>query len=222
MSTVVLSCSSLKEFVLAAQAECGTDYPVIFIDRKYHVEPETMKERIEEAVRELPEEVDTVLVAMGFCGGAWDHVSFGRRVVVPKVDDCVSLLLNHEGTFEPNRKETGHLYLYESDPDDFSALRFLRDRDAQEDVFGGMDPEFALRLMLEGYRNMDIIDTGLNDCYSEPYVAAAQEEADRIGADLDYAYGGIGMLKRLFSGEWEEGFLIADPGQLIRHGDFFG
>jgi len=71
------------------------------------------------------------------------------------------------------------------------------------------------------YHHLDIIDTGYNDCYSEEYVTAAQEEADRIHMALDYVEGGIGLLEKLVAGKWNEQFLVAEKGHMIRHGDFF-
>lgn len=40
MGTVILTCSSLESYVRRAQEKMHTAYPVIVIDRIYHVEPE--------------------------------------------------------------------------------------------------------------------------------------------------------------------------------------
>ena len=47
MNAVILSCTTLMEYVRQAQNVCHTDYPVIELDRQYHVEPEKMREHIE-------------------------------------------------------------------------------------------------------------------------------------------------------------------------------
>ena len=221
MNAVILACSSLKEFIESAQEKCGTHFPVYFLDRNDHADPSRMKEKISEQINSLPDETDTVLVAMGFCGGAWDHVSFSRRIVIPRVDDCVSALLQTDDDLCPNRKEPGHLYLYESDPDNFSALTILRDRDNLDTDLKKLNPDFLFEMMFGSYRNMDIIDTGLNDCYSEEYVLAAQEQADRIGAALDYIPGSIRLFEKLLSGKWDHQFFVAEPYSIIRHGSFF-
>ena len=221
MNAVILACSTLKEFVEAAQKNCGTDYPLYLLDRNDHSEPARMKEKIAKAIDSLPDKVDTVLVAMGFCGGAWDHVSFQKRIVIPRVDDCVSALLQTDDEYCPNRKTPGHLYLFETDPADFSALTLLRDRNLLDEDLKTLDPDFVFEMMFGSWRNMDIIDTGLNDCYSEAYAAAAQEQADRIGAALDYAEGSIRLFEKLVSGKWDHQFIVAEPGVLIRHSSFF-
>jgi len=46
MDAVILACSSLISHVNAAQARRKTNYPVVTVDRKYHVDPVQMKQQI--------------------------------------------------------------------------------------------------------------------------------------------------------------------------------
>ena len=39
MSTVILSGTTLLEYVQQAQNICGTDFPIIGLNRQYHIEP---------------------------------------------------------------------------------------------------------------------------------------------------------------------------------------
>ena len=240
MSVVILACSSLLPFVEAAQKKMNTNYPVVTVDRALHVEPADMKAAVAEKIGELcsgggtllPKEDGTsaqqtdpasltVLVAMGFCGGTWDHVSFPCRVVIPRVDDCISLLLTCTDDYCPNRKELGHLYLYENDPADFSALKLIRDGGTADPTYRGMSQADLFRYWFSGYHAMDIIDTGLNPCYEVPYVEAAQKEADVINADLGYAQGSTLLLEKLVSGRWDDQFLVLEPGEPALHSKFF-
>lgn len=221
MKAVILTCSSLKEYVDKAQLSQKTAMEVLVVDRLYHVNPEKMKQEIAAVIAGLPEEVDTILVAMGFCGGVWDHVSFTKRVVIPRVDDCVSMLLHRDDAYHPNLKKTGHLYLYEKNPADFSAFSLMRDYSEMDPVYAHMDRDLLFHMWFDNYHYLDIIDTGMNDCYSEEYVLAAQENADMIGAALDYTEGSNRMLEKLVSGGWDEQFLVAEPGHMLKHGDFF-
>ena len=90
--TVILTCSSLERYVKRAQEKMHTNYPIIVIDRIYHVEPATMKTVIWQELEKRKRKPDTILAAMGFCGGVWDQVRAQVRTVIPRVDDCVSLL----------------------------------------------------------------------------------------------------------------------------------
>ena len=214
MNAGIIACSSLEDYVRRAQGSAGTDYPVYVIDRKYHVEPKDMRRQILQTLSELSERHDTLLVGMGFCGGSWDQVVAPCRIVIPRVDDCVSLLLQRGDGYCPNLKEMGHLYIYERDPSQSLMFRIGED----------LDPETAeelIELYFANYHHLDIIDTGLTDCYSEAYVERAQAQADRLHLALDYVAGGNRLLEKLVAGAWDAQFLVAERGHLIRHGDFF-
>lgn len=75
-----------------------------------------MQEHIFTVLQKLPETTDTVLVAMGYCGGSWEGVEAPCRLVIPKIDDCVSHLLQMGDQPISNLKESGHLYVREKDP----------------------------------------------------------------------------------------------------------
>ena len=70
MQAIILGCGSLLSHIEAAQAKMQTDFPVVELDRKYHVDPRQMQQEILTKLQQLPAEVDTVLVAMGVCGGS--------------------------------------------------------------------------------------------------------------------------------------------------------
>ena len=70
MSTVIFSCTTLLEYVQQAQNICDTDFPIIELNRQYHIEPSKMKGHILQALSSLPSDVDTIFVDMG---SAADH-----------------------------------------------------------------------------------------------------------------------------------------------------
>ncbi len=108
----------------------------------------------------------------------------------------------------------------EIDPDDFDMKKIMPNL---EEEFKEIDiePEELYRMFFGNYTHLDIVDTGLNDCYSEEYVMKAQENADIMEVALDYTEGSIHLVEKLVGGRWDEQFLIAEPGHLMRHGDFF-
>ena len=112
MNAVILACTTLADYVRAAQQTCRTAYPVVLLDRNYHVEPAKMREHILATIDTLPADVDTVLVAMGFCGGSWQDVTCPKKLVIPRVDDCVSLVMTTTDTVNPNTKQMGHMRLF--------------------------------------------------------------------------------------------------------------
>ena len=218
MKAVILSCSTLTDHVRAAQKKCHTDYPVVWLDRNDHAEPSRMREHILKALKEMPEDVDTVLVAMGFCGGSWQDVCPDKRVVIPRVDDCVSLVMTVTDEVNPCTKEPGHMYVFGGDAGGFSI----------DGLYQGLlkehDPEIAgilFDMYFDHYRHVDIVDTGLYDCYDPDYVTSVQKQADRIKGELDFVPGSNRLLEKLVSGNWDAQFHIAEPGENITQGRFF-
>ena len=218
MNAVILSCTTLKDYVCSAQEACHTDYPIVWLDRQYHIDPQQMRKQILSALTALSEEIDTVLVAMGFCGGSWQDVTSSKRLVIPRVDDCVSLVMTTTDIVRPCTKELGHMYVFGGASGGFS-IRGVYDAIRQEH-----DEEMAqivFDMMFANYRNVDIVDTGLYDCYDLDYVEAVQADADRIHAELAFVDGSNLLLEKLLSGRWDKQFFVAEPGTTIRQGTFF-
>ncbi len=218
MRALILACSSLLPYIDAAQKKVGTFYPVRIIDRRYHDEPEEMRRQIIKALKWLPPEVDTVLAAMGFCGGSWENIPVKVRVVIPRVDDCVTLLLHTDDQWQPDRKEPGHLYLRDTEMAEHSPEAMQKNLCVK---YGGVQGEMIFRAMFADYTNVDIIDTGIYDCYSEEYAIEAQKNADLIGCVLDYVAGSNRLLEKLVAGVHDRQFFVIEPGQTLSEGDFF-
>ena len=218
MSTIILSCTTLLENIRQAQITCSTDFPVVELDRKYHEEPEKMRKHILETLSQLPAEVDTVLVAMGFCGGSWQDVTSSQTLVIPKVADCVALTLVTPDTYAPDLKEPGHMYLFGDGKNGFSVTAVY---DSLLEKYDKQMADIIFNMYFEHYYHLDIIDTGLYDCYDLKYVERAQKKADKIHSELDFVSGSNILLEKLVSGKWDRQFLVVPPGKNITQGVFF-
>lgn len=216
-NAVILACTSMLLHLEAAQRKMGTTFPVVNLDRRLHAEPAKMRERILEALQALPENIDTVLVSMGFCGGSWDQFSTRQRVVIPKVDDCITLLLHTDDTPHINLKEKGHMYFRDGDEGEFS-MQAMKEQLCRE--YGMEFGTSVFGAWFADYTNADIIDTGIYDCYAEEYVEEAQKNADLIRCSLGFAEGSNRILEKLVSGRWDQQFAVIEPGTVIRMMDY--
>lgn len=218
MSRVILSCTTLLDAVQRAQELFKTNYPVYELDRVYHDDPPKMRLHILDTLARLPAEVDTVLVAMGFCGGSWEDISCDKTFVIPRVADCVALTLTTEDTYSPDLKQPGHMYLFGNEQSGFSiraiynSLMEKYDKEMAEAVF---------QMYFEHYYHLDIVDNGLYDCYDPNYVEQAQQDADRIHAELDFVPGSNILLEKLVSGQWDERFVIVSPRDVVKQSSFY-
>lgn len=208
--TVILACSSMLLHVKAAQERMHTKFDVVELDRRLHADPKQMRSSILETLSALPDYYETVLVAMGFCGGSWDHIPLSRRVVIPKVDDCITLLLHTDDTPHGNLKQMGHMYFRDCDTGAYS-IEAMKEKLCRD--YGTETGTAIFGMWFEHYTNADIIDTGAYDCYSEAYVTQAQKNADLIRCTLGYVEGSNVILEKLVSGRWDAQFLVLEPGQ---------
>ena len=218
MNAVILACSSMARQVAAAQRKMGTDYPVRCVDRRYHAEPKEMRLKLIEALGGLAGEFDTVLVAMGFCGGSWESVYAPVRVVAPRADDCITILLNTDGAPHENLKEPGHIYIRDTDTGRYS-LEGLREsvceRYGREQGLALFDKWFA------SYTHADIIDTGTYDSSAEDFLAQARRGAEITRCELRHVPGGNVVLEKLVSGDWDDLFVVAEAGETLTREMFF-
>lgn len=220
MKAVLLACNSLETHVKAAQETMNTDHPVVYIDSKYHIEPKDMREQLIKTMKELPEDADTVLVAMGFCGGSWENVPIDKRVVIPRVDDCITMLLHTDDTWYPDLKQPGHLYLHDANHANNKKFSPAVMKEKLCLQYGEMNGTFIFNTMFASYTNVDIISTGAYDCYSEEYIEEAEKNAKLIHSVVDYVEGSNIILEKLVSGRWDQQFLVVEPGQLLTNSNF--
>ena len=210
--TVILGCSSLKEYIDEAQRKVKTNYPVFYLNRLYHRDPKEMREHIINTLTTMDKDVDTILVAMGHCGGSWDGIKAPCRLVIPKIDECVSLLLQNTDEVKSDLKEPGHLYVREKDPmkENFHAIFDKLTKNLDEDTKKRYHEDWK-----KYYHEIDIIDTKINDCRRADYVQVVKEDADWLGAKLGFVEGGTYLLEKLFTGRWDEQFTILERGEQI-------
>ena len=215
--TVILACSAMSLHVAAAQKTMKTDFPVIEVDSSFHENPSKMRQKIIETLEQMEKSIDTVLVAMGFCGGSWEDIATDKRIVIPRVDDCITLLLHTDDTWYPNLKQCGHLYLRDDIEGKFSPKSIKKNLCSQ---YGDSEGSFVFRTWFGSYTNADIFDTGAYDCHSEAYMLEAMENADLMEATLDYVPGSNLILEKLVSGRWDQQFLVIEPGNTVSNMDF--
>ncbi len=216
MNAVIVTCSTLTNHLNAAQKKMHTDYPIIELNNKDHDKPEKFWRIAFQKIEALTEDSDTVLLALGVCGGAAVGWPFPRRVVMPKVDDCITLLMHHDDSVQYNLKKTGHFYLTENR--DLMSIVNMRDNLLYK--YGEKRARRVMKIWFDSYKSVDIVDTGVYNSYSDEYLTRARDEADAIGVPLCHVQGSNLILEKLVSGRWDEQFRIYEKGESMQETDF--
>ena len=167
----------------------------------------------------LVEPVEEVLLALGFCGNALQGLAARHlRLVFPRVDDCVSLLLNRGCRREEIPRDPRHYYLTRGWFNHESTLK-----EAFEDWEARFGPERAAKLrktMFAGYERVSLIDTQAYE------VADCLEQSRDLAGELELGHGivegSVQLLERLFRGEEDSEIVVVPPGEAIGFGHLFG
>lgn len=91
--TLVIGCRTTENELLAVMRAAGISYDLVWIEARLH----NVKKKLNKALSDLiseAENYDTILFATGFCGNSVLGLESNHaRLVLPRVDDCTSLLI---------------------------------------------------------------------------------------------------------------------------------
>lgn len=214
---VILACKNLRLHLEKAQETMHTQIPVIELDTSLHKDPPLMREKIIEEISRIPHQFDTVLAAMGFCGGSWKNIRCDRTVVIPRNDDCISMLLTTNDVPKTNLKAVGCMYLSDN-RDREMTIPGIREHLLER--YGEKRGTRLFDLYFRNYHRVCIIDTGTYDSYGPEFLEFARKSADLIHGDVVHVPGSNKILEKLVSGQWDSQFYILRPGETLTEDDF--
>ena len=63
-----------------------------------------------------------------------------------------------------------------------------------------------MKVWFDAYKSVDIVDTGVYDCYSKRICRACKRESAIINVPYQYVPGSNIILEKLVSGKWDDQF----------------
>jgi len=216
--TVVIACATVIEEMLPLLPP-GVGHRVL--DFGLHTDPARLKEALQRAIDEveLDEAVDTIILGYGLCSqGVIGLRGAHSRLVVPRVDDCISIFLGSGSAYrEQTRSEPGTYYLtkgwIEVGESPFSE---------HEKTLARYGPERTERiycLILKNYKRLALINTGQYDL--ERYRDYARRTAERFSLRYEEVEGSTVLVEKMINGPWDEEFAVVQPGDAVGLDLFF-
>lgn len=221
MKILMIGCETIKEELLYITDEMKIDtVDYEWIDGGLHGTPEKLQQEIQLRINKYDGQYQNILLGYGYCGGGTDGLQAKKsRLILPKMSDCISMLLGSEDARREVNCEDRPFYFtkgWARCMDQVEDIRITRTKEK----YGLEKTRWIYQKMFAGYDNIDIIDTGaysLQDAFMREKIDELNEFLDlperTIAADLT-------MLIALLSKDWNSQFLIKEPGETIRQKDF--
>lgn len=218
MNTTIIGCKTLQDELETALQITGLSYPIIWIESGLHNTPDKLRARLQETFSEITDS-ERVLVAMGFCGNSVQNLKAGNfEVIIPRVDDCITLLLGSVQRREEIARQKGTYFLSKGwlngEQNIWAEYQYAQKK------YGVRRTKSLYREILKHYKRLGILDTG---CYpieklmeeTKEIAATLELEQEKLGASLDY-------LVQLLKGPWPAGrFLTVAPNAIIEYRDLW-
>jgi Protein of unknown function (DUF1638) len=188
------------------------------LEAQLHVSPERLKEALRAAVSDADKPGATIVLGCGLCSNSvlglkTEHAT----LVVPRVDDCVAMLLGSNEAFSAEaEKERGSYYVARAYLEECDTI--MSEHEKLVEKRGRERAERMMRLLLKHYTRIVLVDTGRYDL--APYRARVEEFAGTFDLAVEEAPGTTRILDALVSEDWGEDFVVAPPGHELTLRDF--
>ncbi|MCL2151087.1 MAG: DUF1638 domain-containing protein, partial [Coriobacteriia bacterium] len=157
------------------------------------------------------ENVDYLLLPMGLCGNSTAGIPSGNTtLVLPKSEDCISLLLSTERLADVDRPR--YNYFFTDSWLDYERS-FAKEFDLSIQKYGKKTAENLMQMIYKNYKYFSYIDTGYGDF--ESAAASVAELAKLVDVEVNRLEGSFGVLRKMLKLEFDDDFLLIPPGQTV-------
>lgn len=197
-----------------------------FMDYGYHRTPERMKQTLQAAIDAI-ETPATIVLGYGLCGNGLDGIKAGQHtLIIPKVDDCIALLLGSRRAYlREMQKAPGTYYLNKgwlesgSDP--------LKEYREYEEKYGAEEAAWIMDQQYRNYERLVLIAHNQNDLNT--YRPQALEVADycrQWGMRYEEILGSDRFIRRLAEiiedpDKADDEFVVVPPGSITAQALFW-
>lgn len=209
MKTVILACNTIRDEFEKAALEAGCAHLFRWVESGLHLKPESLKHRLQEELDSITA-ADRVLLGFGYCGNAVAGLmSRNYELIIPRVDDCISLLLGSRKNREHCARSGGVYFLTKGWLE--GEANIWKEYQAVLARFGPERTQRVYRRMLAHYRFLGLIDTGAYDL--DMLLPLVTEIASKLELETRVLPGSDRYIKKLLTGPWDEDEFIILPQQ---------
>lgn len=204
----IFACMTMEDEireVLPGDVDCE------FLEYGLHSIPDKLRQELQLKIEEASE-YETLLFGYGLCSnGVAGLKSKNHTLVIPRVHDCISLLLGSRKQYDIEFNQfPGTYYLSKGwirqKGDPLSSYFRYREKYGEETANWVIQEEY------KNYQRLVFIRT-VGDC--EEFIKYSKEVADFLHLKFYETEGSAEYFRKLVHGEWDKEFLIIPPGKPI-------
>ncbi len=189
----------------------GVNDPVLWLDAGLHNHPDRLRAKLQEEIDRIGN-VAVIILAFGFCGLALLGIKARQaRLVIPRADDCISLLLGSTERREALAEEAGTYFLSRGWMEHKNSIWHEYNYCSRK--YGSEKATAMLRAVLAHYHRLAYIRTG--DRPVGAYLKKAEEFAARLGLQHLVVEGSPAYFQKLLLGPWDHHFLVLEAGEEV-------
>jgi len=198
-----------------------------------HVEPVPLRDRIQEEVDRIEADdpaAEAIILGYGLCGGATAGlVARTKPLVMPRAHDCATIFLGSRERYLREHETTPGTYWFtEDNVKRGNALQgwLLGDSSRSDGVnatyeeyvekYGKENADYLMEALGEWqahYQRGAFLETGL--ATDDSARDEARAESEMRGWRFESILSDLTLIERLMSGEWDDDFILVQPGQTL-------
>lgn len=188
------------------------------IDAGLHLYPEQLKSSLQQAIDDHDGRFGTIVLGFGLCSNAvLGLTSRISRLVIPRVDDCIAMLLGSQARYkEEMAKAPGTYFLSRGWID--AGISIMDEFRQTAERFGVERARQIQQKMFAHYTRLAYIASGNGN--QATYRQVSRQTAETLGLEYQEIKGNRRLLKAMIEGRWDDGFMVVEPGEAINLTDF--
>lgn len=211
MNNIVIACRIISDEVNMAISRTGVSYPIIWIDSILHEYPDKLRAKLQEEISKISH-VQNIILAFGYCGNAVLGLKTeNASLIIPRIDDCISLLIGSKNSYHSLSGELGAYYLTKGWLEYENGVLNQFERNVRR--FGADRAYEINKIMLQHYSRLILIDTGAY-CV-DSYQKKVQRLSEILNIDYEVFLGSGNLLDQLLLGPWEKDFSVIPRGGTV-------
>jgi hypothetical protein len=228
-----IGCDSLARLLYRCAADSPHLVDLTLLKLGLHSNSNELRAHLQEEIdRCSGQEYGMIALAYGLCGRA--AVGITARaipIVIPRAHDCITLFLGSRARYNEQVNTQPGTYWYTKDYIERGSqdgkltalgagldggLSIEDEYDQYVAKYGKDNADYLMEVMgawRSHYQRAAFIDMGVGSI--ETVEQKAQEDASKRGWQYERLTGDMGLIRRLLNGDWQEDFLILQPGQTL-------